>query len=330
MKKNVLLFALGLVILLSFSSCVFSSAIGEKPENAKKEMRDFVIKISEKAREVNPGFEVIPQNGQPVAWDDDENPELDEEYISAISGTGREDTFYGTDSKWGLADGNATPAKISQEYMDYCDAYKNAGITVLSVDYTTGNSEKIKDSFEKNNKKGYISFAATERNLNAIPSYKPYGENSDSISSLKDAKSFLYLINPEDYADSTEFVNSLAQTNYDVLIIDLFCNEEMLTKQDISLLKKKANGGSRLVICYMSIGEAEDYRWYWKKEWKRNKPDFLCAENPDWDGNYKVRYWKEDWQKIICGDEDSYLGKILDVGFDGVYLDIIDAYEYFE
>jgi len=80
----------------------------------------------------------------------------------------------------------------------------------------------------------------------------------------------------------------------------------------------------------MSIGEAEDYRYYWKAEWKTNPPSWLAEENPNWPGNYKVRYWNEDWQNIIYGNNDSYLRKILDAGFDGVYLDIIDAFEYFE
>lgn len=56
----------------------------------------------------------------------------------------------------------------------------------------------------------------------------------------------------------------------------------------------------------------------------------MAAENPDWPGNYKVKYWNEDWQKLIYKNNDSYLNKISTAGFDGVYLDIIDAFEYFE
>ena len=80
----------------------------------------------------------------------------------------------------------------------------------------------------------------------------------------------------------------------------------------------------------MSIGEAEDYRYYWQTDWTSTKPDWIEAENPDWEGNYKVKYWETEWQNIIYGDSDSYLDKIISVGFNGVYLDIIDAFEYFE
>jgi len=95
-------------------------------------------------------------------------------------------------------------------------------------------------------------------------------------------------------------------------------------------LRSKQNGGKRMVIAYMSIGEAEDYRYYWQPEWDSNPPSWLKGENPHWEGNYKVEYWDPLWQQIIFGTDSSYLDKILDAGFDGVYLDIIDAFEYFE
>ena len=90
----------------------------------------------------------------------------------------------------------------------------------------------------------------------------------------------------------------------------------------------------RRVVAYLSIGEAEYYRAYWQPAWDRNRdgspdkgaPDFLCAENPDWEGNYKVRYWDERWQKIVRGR----VGEIAQQGFDGLYLDVVDAFEFFE
>ena len=95
-------------------------------------------------------------------------------------------------------------------------------------------------------------------------------------------------------------------------------------------------GGAKRVLAYMSIGEAETYRWYWKKAWDANgdgvpdagAPSWLGRSNPDWLDNYKVRFWEPGWQKLIYGTPQSYLDKIIADGYDGVYLDIIDAYEY--
>jgi len=80
----------------------------------------------------------------------------------------------------------------------------------------------------------------------------------------------------------------------------------------------------------MSIGEAEDYRYYWQSNWTVGNPSWLESENPDWKGNYKVKYWHQEWKDIIYGTADSYLEKIINANFDGVYLDIIDAFEYYE
>ena len=81
------------------------------------------------------------------------------------------------------------------------------------------------------------------------------------------------------------------------------------------------------MLAYLSIGEAEDYREYWEKSWNDGyRPKWLDEENPDWPGNFKVKYWHPEWQHLMLKQID----KIIDQGFDGVYLDTIDAYEYYE
>jgi cysteinyl-tRNA synthetase, unknown class len=97
-------------------------------------------------------------------------------------------------------------------------------------------------------------------------------------------------------------------------------------------MRQRPDGGSKLVISYMSIGEAEDYRYYWNAAWakKKSKPAWLDDLNPDWEGNFKVRYWDPAWQAVILGSPNAYLDKIIAAGFDGVYLDIIDAFEYWK
>ena len=52
--------------------------------------------------------------------------------------------------------------------------------------------------------------------------------------------------------------------------------------------------------------------------------------NEHWAGNYKVKYWLEPWHAILYKGDNSYLSKILNAGFDGVFLDVIDAFAYFE
>ena len=89
------------------------------------------------------------------------------------------------------------------------------------------------------------------------------------------------------------------------MITDLFFQGDLeFSNEEINQLKVKANGGKRLVVAYFSIGEAEDYRYYWKESWNNNLPDFIEAENPDWEGNFKVNYWDAGWQEILYGNEN--------------------------
>lgn len=115
-------------------------------------------------------------------------------------------------------------------------------------------------------------------------------------------------------------LTSLKALDVDVLVIDV--DDANLSGTEVSELKEDGT----VVLSYLSIGEAEDYRGYWKEGWRVGEPSFIDAENPEWKGNFKVRYWDEGWQAIILGRVREIAGK----GYDGVYLDIIDAYWYYE
>ena len=117
-------------------------------------------------------------------------------------------------------------------------------------------------------------------------------------------------------------VEAITATDFDLVVMDI----SELDTEGVDLLHES----DKLVLCYMSIGEAETYRWYWEESWETDPPAWLDEENPDWEGNYKVHYWDADWQALIYGSEDAYLDQILALGCDGTYLDIVDAYEYYE
>jgi cysteinyl-tRNA synthetase, unknown class len=330
---------LALPVLLSILSCSQTEKVlPSQPEGQRKpqtelaaidyreEMRKFVIGISQYAKAQNAQFAIIPQNGiELITTNGESDGSLATSYVNAIDAVGQEDLFFGyTD------DNVPTPSADNLYLREFLNRIKTSK-KVLVTDYCSGKTNMDK-SYSSNNTNGYISFAADQRELFNIPSYpaQPYGVNSNNITSISQAKNFLYLINPEKFASKAAFINAVKATNYDVILMDLFLNNTAFTATEIDQLKTKANGGKRLVICYMSIGEAEDYRYYWQSTWKVGNPPFIAAEDPNWPGNYYVQYWNTDWKAIIYGNDTSYTKKLLNSHFDGAYLDIIDAFEYFE
>lgn len=289
-------------------------------------MREFVQEISNYSKTGNADFIIIPQNGHDLITAKGEvGNNLYNDYINAIDGAGQEDLFYGY-----KRDNQATPEDETEYLISFLELLEDNNVEVLVTDYCSSD-DKVNHSYSTNAEHNFISFAADQRELNDIPEYPGvYNVHSNDVTSLSDAKNFLYLINPENYSSKQSFLEDLETSNYDILIIDLFFNDEALAASDISGLKLKSNGGKRLVISYMSIGEAEDYRYYWKNEWEDDPPSWLGKENRLWKGNYIVKYWDHEWKDIIFGEENSYLDKIISAGFDGVYLDIIEGFENFE
>ena len=155
-----------------------------------------------------------------------------------------------------------------------------------------------------------------------------------AASAQSQLKSLGYVLQADKLAKSkAAAIRLLTESDRDLIVIDAsYDGTSRWTKSEIDTIR--SGKSERNVVCYLSIGEAEDYRSYWKDEWDADKdgspdanaPKFLNAENPDWEGNYKVKYWHQQWQEIIL----SELQQIVAQGFDGVYLDIVDGYEFFE
>ncbi len=137
--------------------------------------------------------------------------------------------------------------------------------------------------------------------------------------------------------DTGVTAGDVAGASFDLAVVDYSLDggeSGELTAQEVAALR----GGGQIVLAYLSIGEAEDYRYYWDPAWADqpapdpDAPSWLGPTNPDWAGNYKVRYWEAAWQAILfgtaSGPSKSYLDRIVDQGFDGVYLDIVDAFYY--
>jgi cysteinyl-tRNA synthetase len=119
----------------------------------------------------------------------------------------------------------------------------------------------------------------------------------------------------------------IGETAFDLVVVSISAAGG--SREQIENLKHSP-GGDKLILCYMSIGQAENYRFYWQREWSRNPPPWLDKADTVWAGDYWVQYWHPEWQAIIYGSPESYLDQILELGFDGVYLDRVDTYYYYQ
>lgn len=121
-------------------------------------------------------------------------------------------------------------------------------------------------------------------------------------------------------------LEAAANSDVDLLIVDYAADGSQQTRysrRQVRQLQQKPDGGRRLVLAYLSLGEAEDYRFYWPGRSKAKAAGWLASKNSDWKGHYRVRFWSPAWREIV----HAYLDSIVEVGFDGVYLDRVDVYK---
>jgi cysteinyl-tRNA synthetase len=146
-----------------------------------------------------------------------------------------------------------------------------------------------------------------------------------SIPALEEVTHWLYLI---DVNLESESVDQIAGSSYDMVVLDFIPSEanngDYPMDEVIARLHRAPH--PKLVLAYIDIGEAESYRTYWQPGWRVGDPEWIAGEDPDgWAENYPVAFWWDEWREIWIG-EGAYLERIVELGFDGIYLDWVEAY----
>jgi cysteinyl-tRNA synthetase len=156
------------------------------------------------------------------------------------------------------------------------------------------------------------------------------GEDDQHPDDLAAVTSWAYQIQ-ELEADGA--VDALVASDYDMLVIEPTRSIVGSQAFDTAGLVRRLHERGKLVLAYVDIGEAEDYRTYWRDDWQapsaaeRGDPDFLLTIDPDgWSGNYPVAFWDDRWKDVVIYGKGSLLAMALEDGFDGVYMDWVEAY----
>mgnify|MGYP001679623872 FL=1 len=299
-----------LLLLLFISYFSFS----EVNNVYKERMKDF---IKELRNNTDKEKIIITQNGNELYF---KNGKIDKKFFNITNATTQESLYYGDVLRFNVP----TSKGLKNELLELTTPIRKKGKPVFVINY--GKGQKKKEFLKKEAlKTKFVSELLPSFNADKL--YQTIEDyNDEDINSLSEVKNFLCLLNPENFSDTEEYYQALRNTNYDLLLIEVSHNNIFFTKEQIEELKIKDNGGKRIVIAYLSIGEAEDYRFYWKKKWNKKKPNWIVKENENWEGNYIVKYWSPEWKDII----KEYQKKLDEIGVDGYLLDTVDTYQYFE
>ena len=187
----------------------FSCRKEKRSDKAAEKMRRFVEDIANYARDYNSDFIIIPQNGVELAFNN-QNPNdgINESYVSVVSGFGVEEVFY---------NGGYEPDNYRIELLKALPDSKQ----VLVSEYVKDNNN-IADAISRVTANGWLCFPRTANNY--YYQYIPdtvINENANDITTLSQAKNYLYLISNDEYTSKQEMINAIASTNFDVVLIDL-------------------------------------------------------------------------------------------------------------
>ena len=195
-------------------------------------------------------------------------------------------------------------------------------------------------------------------------------KNDDAVLAPSEGRASLSRVKSWGYQLQDLRVERVASSSHDLIVVDETLDDQHRGSEArvLTQLKRKPDGSRRIVLSYLSIGEAEDYRPYWHAGWTApatstanpvrligltsggatparahfrfaaglsdkpllaptsEAPAWLGSENPEWRGNYNVRFWHPDWKSLIFGQPSAAVDRIIAAGFDGVYLDRADVY----
>ncbi len=299
----------------------------------REEMRRFVQSIGKFARKYRRDFQVLPINGLELlvkinsADEDVRNPART--YMRSINGIVQEGLFYGIPEI-----GKPTDEKRRERLLPLARMAKKTGLKVLVVDYAKA-PETVDAARRLAAKEGFVFFGTPLRGteITAVPAYprRPYGESANSVVSLNSINNFLVLRETSGFGQVDEFALKMHENNFDLIVVDVFHSlDEPLSPRAVETLKYKKLGAKRLVFAYVDISSAATDDYFWKNNWREGSPRWIGAPVPSDPDRFFVQYWHPEWRKIITGDTNSYIYGIIRQGFDGVILDGMENFRFFE
>ena len=207
------------------------------------------------------------------------------------------------------------------------NALRAQGRTILSIEDCKSQKD-VDAAYGAAARDRVLTYAAVNSGaLATLPKGRPRNENAQPVIAISAARNWMPLLRADRFGNKAEWLMAMERTNHDAMLIDVaHRGSDPLTKEEVTRLRFKELGAPRLMLAVLPVGKAYDWRWYWKKEWEAGNPPFLFAPDPDDPGSFVTDMGDAKWKELL----GKYIAGIIDLGFDGVVLDDLDTYLWFE
>jgi endo-alpha-1,4-polygalactosaminidase (GH114 family) len=161
-----------------------------------------------------------------------------------------------------------------------------------------------------------------------VPHTRPINENIDNVRDLRQVKNGMIIGSTDGYDSLDSYLEDLRGSNYDMIVIDAFFHDKApLQKKIVETLRYKNVGSRRLVFALMNVSLATPNKFYWNTDWRPGDPAWLRPDGlTTVDGVFLTEYWNNTWKEIL----GQYFVSIMDMGYDGIVLEGLEANWYFD
>lgn len=207
------------------------------------------------------------------------------------------------------------------------DALRRQGRSILSIE-NCKTQKDVDAAYKGAERDRVLSYAAiNDEDLTHLQKGHPRGENAQPVIAITGARNWMPLLRADRFGNKATWLMAMERTNHDAMLIDVaHRGSDPLTKDEVKRLRFKELGSPRLMLAVLPLGKAQDWRWYWQKGWEAGDPPFLFAPDHDDPGSFVTDLADPKWKEML----GKYLAGIMELGFDGVVLDDLDTYLWFE
>ncbi len=113
-------------------------------------------------------------------------------------------------------------------------------------------------------------------------------------------------------------LDAMTASTVDLGMIDIRNRAGELWKRKEVLIAKQ----NKWLVAYLSVGQISKHDWFWQENWEQGNPKWILHPSKVYLNSFDVNIAAPEWLELMKQSID----RILEQGFDGVGLDVLDVY----